>query len=127
MASTMEIGKQLVELCRQGKAMEAINTLYSPRIVSIEAHSMATMPARMEGIAAIRGKAEWWEKNHDVHGAEAEGPWPHGDRFIVRFKYDVTSKTGPMAGKRMVLDEAALYTVKDGKIVQEEFFYGMGG
>ncbi len=31
-----------------------------------------------------------------------------------------------MAGKRMNLDEAALYTVKDGKIVQEEFFYDMG-
>ena len=31
-----------------------------------------------------------------------------------------------MAGKRMNLDEAALYTVKDGKIVQEEFFYHMG-
>jgi ketosteroid isomerase-like protein len=26
----------------------------------------------------------------------------------------------------MTMDEAALYTVKDGKIVQEEFFYFMG-
>ena len=49
-----------------------------------------------------------------------------GDRFIVRFTYDVTAKSGPMAGKRMKLDEAALYAVKDGKIVQEEFFYHMG-
>ena len=32
-----------------------------------------------------------------------------------------------MAGKRMTLDEAALYTVKDGKVVHEEFFYHMGG
>jgi ketosteroid isomerase-like protein len=32
-----------------------------------------------------------------------------------------------MAGQRMTLDEAALYTVKDGKITQEEFFYNMGG
>jgi hypothetical protein len=84
------------------------------------------MPARMEGLAAILGKAEWWEKNHEVHSGQAEGPWPHGDRFIVRFKYDVTAKAGPMAGKRMMLDEAALYTVKDGKVTQEEFFYHMG-
>jgi len=125
-SSTMEVGRKLVELCRQGKAMEAINTLYSPNIVSIEAHSMPNMPQRMQGIAAIRGKAEWWEKNHAVHKGEAEGPWPHGDRFIVHFKYDVTAKAGPMANQRMTLDEAALYTVKDGKIVQEEFFYYMG-
>lgn len=126
-SSTMEVGRKLVELCRQGKGMEAINSLYSPNIISIEAHSMPAMPQRMEGIAAIRGKTEWWEKNHTVHGGEVEGPWPHGDRFIVRFKFDVTATSGPMAGKRMNLDEAALYTVKDGKIVQEEFFYHMDG
>ncbi|MGD0770455.1 MAG: nuclear transport factor 2 family protein [Tepidisphaeraceae bacterium] len=127
MSSTLEIGKKLVELCRQGKAAEAIDTLYDPKIVSIEAQGSPSMPQRMEGLTTIKGKAEWWEKNHQVHKAEAEGPWPHGDRFIVRFKYEVTAKAGPMAGKRMTLDEAALYTVKGGKIVQEEFFYSMGG
>jgi ketosteroid isomerase-like protein len=126
-SSTMEVGKKLVDLCKQGKTAEAINTLYSPNIVSIEAASSPSMPARMEGLAAVKGKSEWWEKNHEVHKAEAEGPWPHGDRFIVRFKYEVTAKAGPMAGKRFVMDEAALYTVKDGKISQEEFFYHMGG
>lgn len=127
MSNTMEVGKKLVELCRQGKSMEAIQTLYAPNIVSIEAMAGPSMPARMEGLAAIKGKAEWWEKNHEVHSGQADGPWPHGDRFIVHFKYDVTAKAGPMAGKRMLLDEAALYTVKDGKVVQEEFFYHMGG
>jgi hypothetical protein len=125
MSNTLEVGKKLVELCRKGKHMEAINTLYGPKIVSIEAQSSPAMPARMEGIDAIRGKAEWWEKNHEVHSGKADGPWPHGDRFIVHFTYDVTAKAGPMAGKRMTLDEAALYTVKDGKVVQEEFFYAM--
>lgn len=126
MSETQSIGKKLVELCLQGKTGEAVETLYSPDIVSIEAMGGASMPARMEGIDAIRGKNEWWVANHEVHSAEADGPWPNGDRFIVRFKYDVTPKAGPMAGKRMTLDEAALYTVKDGKISQEEFFYSMG-
>jgi hypothetical protein len=31
-----------------------------------------------------------------------------------------------MAGRRTKLEEVALYTVKDGKIVREEFFYSMG-
>jgi ketosteroid isomerase-like protein len=126
--TTLEVGKKLVELCRVGKTKEAMDTLYSPSIVSVEAGGgTPTMPARMEGIAAIRGKAEWWEKNHEMHSGKVEGPWPHGDRFIARFTYEVTPKVGPMAGKRITLDEAALYTVKDGKITQEEFFYSMGG
>jgi len=126
MDKTFETGKKLVELCKAGKHMEAINTLYAPNIVSIEVHGTPEMPARMEGIAAIRKKGEWWQKNHEVHGGDVEGPWPHGDKFIVRFSYDVTPKSGPMKGKRMKMDEAALYTVKDGKVVQEEFFYHMG-
>jgi len=127
MSSAMEVGKKLVELCRAGKSSEAIKTLYSPNIVSIEAGSTHGMPARMEGLAAIQGKNEWWYNNHEVHSGKADGPWPNGDRFVVRFTYDVTPKAGPMAGKRFTMDEAALYTVKDGKIVQEEFFYHMGG
>ena len=127
MNDTLTVGKKLVELCRQGKNIEAVDTLYSPEIVSIEAIGDPSMPARMEGTAAIKGKNEWWLANHEVHKAEAEGPWPHGDRFIVRFKYDVTAKAGPQAGKRMTMDETALYTVKGGKITQEEFFYDMGG
>ncbi len=126
MDKTFETGKKLVELCKAGKHLEAIKTLYAPNIVSIEAMGSPQMPQRIEGITAVREKAEWWEKSHEIHGGGVEGPWPHGDRFVVRFKYDVTAKTGPMAGKRMNLDEAALYTVKDGKVVQEEFFYHMG-
>ena len=128
MSDTLAVGQKLVSLCREGKIMEAVETLYSPQIVSIEAASGGpSMPARMEGLDAIKGKNDWWAKNHEVHSAKAEGPYPHGDRFIVRFTFDVTAKAGPMAGQRMTLDEAALYTVKDGKITQEEFFYNMGG
>ena len=124
--STKEVAKKLVEMCRQGKFLECVETLYAPNIVSIEVMGSSEMPARMEGIKAIRDKGEWWVKNHEVHSSKVEGPWPHGDRFVARFTMDVTAKVGPMAGKRMTLDEVALYTVRDGKIVQEEFFYDMG-
>jgi ketosteroid isomerase-like protein len=32
--------------------------------------------------------------------------------------------TNKETGQRMQMDEHALYTVKDGKIVEERFFYG---
>ena len=44
----------------------------------------------------------------------------NGDQFIVRFKMDLTFKP---SGERMQNDEDGLYTVKDGKIVEERFFY----
>jgi hypothetical protein len=84
------------------------------------------MPQRMQGIDAIRGKNRWWFDNHDIHAISVNGPFPHGDRFIVTINWDATAKVGPYAGNRMQFEEAGLYTVRDGKIAQEEFFYHMG-
>ena len=123
----LDIGKQLVDLCKQGKNLEAIGQLYSDNIVSIEVCGTDEMPARMEGIEAIKGKNQWWMENHEVHSGEAIGPFPHGDRFIVLFDYEVTPKCGPMAGNRIKMQEAGLYTVADGKVSQEEFFYDISG
>ncbi|HEY8711481.1 MAG TPA: nuclear transport factor 2 family protein [Thermoanaerobaculia bacterium] len=123
---TKQVGKKLVDLCRTGKNVEAINTLYSPDIVSVEARGDAQMPALMRGIDAIRKKNQWWYENHEVHSSEVRGPFPNEDRFAAQFHYEITPKSGPMKGKRMTMDEVAVYTVKDGKIVREEFFYDMG-
>ena len=55
-----------------------------------------------------------------MHNFKVEGPYVHGDQFVVRFKGEVT----PKGQKRMPLDEVGLYTVRNGKIVEESFFMG---
>lgn len=120
--TTIEIANRLVELCRQGRNDEALNTLYAADAVSVEAMPMQGMDREQKGLEAIRRKGEWWVANHEVHKSSVTGPWPHGDRFIVGFAWEVTHKP---SGQRIAMDEAALYTVRDGKIVREEFFYGM--
>ena len=117
---TIEIAKKLVELCRAGKNEEAVNTLFSPQAVSVEAFAPPGGQQEVKGIEAIRGKGKWWQDNHEVHASSVTGPWPHGNRFIVGFQIDVTNKP---SGRRMKLDEVGLYTVENGKIVREEFFY----
>ncbi len=120
---TMRVGQQIADLCREGKNQEAIRELYADDIVSIEAMAMEDMPARMEGKEAILGKNQWWSDNHEVHSGEVLGPFPHGDRFILLFRYDVTQKA---SGQRFQMEEAGLFTVANGKVAQEEFFYDMG-
>ena len=121
--STMEIAQKMVDLCRQGKNMEALETLFSDDVVSVEAAAMPGMDREAKGLAAVKAKGEWWVENHEVHSASVTGPWPHDDRFIVGFEYDVTNKP---SGQRMQMNETGLYTVSNGKIVREEFFYDMG-
>ena len=118
-----EIGTELVALCQQGKNMEAIEKFYSSDVVSVEACAMPNMDHTQTGIEAIKGKNSWWVENHEVHGGEVSGPFPNGEQFIVQFKFDVTPKH---TGQRMTMEEMGLYTVKDGRIVKEVFFYSMG-
>ena len=120
--TTLEIANQLVDLCRQGKNHDAIQTLYSDAIVSVEASAPEGMSTEAVGKEAVMAKGQWWVDNHEVHSANVTGPWPNGDQFIVGFKYDVTFK---VSGQRFVMEEMALFTVADGKIVKEVFFYGM--
>jgi ketosteroid isomerase-like protein len=120
---TMDIAKKLVDLCRQSKNMEALDTLFSKDVVSVEAATPPGMEREAKGLAAVKAKNQWWFDNHEVHSGSVSGPWPHDDRFVVGFQYDVTNKP---SGQRMKMDEVGLYEVKDGKIVREEFFYDMG-
>ena len=123
--NVQEIGQKLVELCRAGKNLDALS-LYAPDAVSVEAMGSETMPAVMKGVDAIRGKGEWWFANNEIHRSDARGPYPNGERFAVVFDFEFTAKEGPTAGRRVKMEEVALYTVENGKIVREEFFYSMG-
>jgi ketosteroid isomerase-like protein len=116
--STHDIAHDLVALCKEGKFDESGEKYWADDVVSIEA--MGPNPVS-HGKDAARAKGEWWVNNHEIHSVEVEGPYVNGDQFTVRFKMDVTMKE---SGQRMAMDEHALYTVKDGKIAEERFFYG---
>jgi ketosteroid isomerase-like protein len=55
-----------------------------------------------------------------IHGNETFGPYVNGDQFALRFRVDFTIKA---SGERIQIDEVGLYTVRDGAIVEERFFY----
>ena len=119
--STQEVGKDLVQLCNAGKFAEAGEKYWAEDAVSVEAMGPPGADLTARGKAALRAKSEWWANTHEVHAAKAEGPFVNGDQFAVRFEMDFTVKD---SGQRMQMTEVGLYTVKDGKIVEERFLYG---
>jgi hypothetical protein len=120
--SNVAIGARVVALSNAGKGLEAIDLLYDEKIVSIEGEGTEEMAARIEGIEAVRGKSEWWYGHHDVHEVVATGPYcgHRDDQFVVHFRLDVTFVP---TGERREMEEVGLYTVRGGRIVQEEFLY----
>ena len=120
---TKQVAEKLVDFCRRGKNLDAVNTLYDKDIVSIEAQGSPEMPAEQRGIDAIRRKHQWWNENMEVHSSEVSGPFSNGDQFTVLYNYDFTPRNGPGKGKRTKMQEVGLYSLKNGKIVREQFFY----
>lgn len=115
------LGEAVVAANNDGSYKTLIDTVYDPACVSVESAAPPGGSAQAAGLDAIRGKWAWWEDNHTVHETRASGPYLHGtDRFGVIFAMDCTFKP---TGERTQMQELAIYTVRDGKIVREEFFY----
>jgi hypothetical protein len=110
--------KTFADMLKAGKHEEAATAYNAPGIVSLEA--MDGPMARVEGAAAVKAKSDWWYGAHEVHSAQADGPYVNGDQFAMRFTMDVTQKE---SGNRVQMTEVGLYTMKDGKVVEEKFLY----
>jgi ketosteroid isomerase-like protein len=116
--STADVAQAFTDILKSGDHEAAARQFNAPDIVSIE--NMDGPMARLVGMEAVTAKGEWWYGAHEVHSIDVEGPFVNGDQFIVRFAMDLTVKD---TGERSQSAETALYTVKDGKIVEERFFY----
>ena len=113
-----EVAKKVVELVRKQAWYEALDTLYDDDIVSVEAFSMSGGSPETRGKESVRGKIDWWVNATEVHSFTVNGPFVAHDRFVVQYDADVTDKNSK---QRRKLSEIGVYTVKDGKIVREEF------
>lgn len=116
----MTIANELVAGCREGRAKDNLDALYASNAVSVEAVDMGH--GRLtQGIEAIKAKHDWWDSAMDMLEVDIRGPLPDGDnRFAVIFAMTVKERE---TGKTWSSEEVAIYTVEEGKIVREEFFY----
>ena len=123
--SAQEVAEKVMELVRQQAWYKALDTLYDKDIVSVEASASEGESAEKRGIDQVRGKIDWWLNAMEVHSFTAKGPFVAHDRFVVQYDADVTEKNSK---KRFQLSEVGVYTVKNGKVVREEFlpFTGKG-
>jgi ketosteroid isomerase-like protein len=121
--NTTEIGKKYVALCKEAKFDACLQELYSKDAVSVEAWTPPGVDRTATGLPAIQAKGEAWARDHEIHRMELSDAFPLDNRFAVRFQFEVTNKP---SGRRMSMEEIGLFTVENGKIVREEFFYNAG-
>jgi ketosteroid isomerase-like protein len=116
--TTREIADRLVALCRQGQAEAAQRELYAEDAVNIEPYGTATFPKETRGRDAIIAKGRTFAGLiQEVHAMAFSEPLVAGDAFACALQLDVTVK----GHGRMSMDELCIYTVREGKIVSEQF------
>ena len=117
--TTEQIAKRFYELGIEGKWDQVYDELFSKDAKSIEPEQALGFKT-VFGLDAIREKGrQWAEMIEEMHDGYTNPPIVAGNYFACAMGIDVTMKGRP----RTKIDEIALYEVKDGKIMSEQFFY----
>jgi len=117
--TTQDVANRMNELFKEFKWNQVQEELFAENAVSIEPpHSQGLQTA--EGLAAIKKKGEDFNNMvEEFHGGWVGDPVVGGNHIAFAMGIDATYK----GMGRQKMEEIAVYEVKDGKIVKEQFFY----
>ena len=118
-AAPLEIAKQFTALLRAGKYPEAEERWLGPSIESVEGVGASLS---WKGKKNVLAKYRAWEAENEFVDPKVEGPWVGATGFAVKFVGHVLHKA---TGERHAMEEIAVYTVRDGKVVREEFHFSV--
>lgn len=117
--TTQEVANRMNELFKQYKWAEVQEELFADDAESIE-------PENSPGLKSVKGKEAIKKKGDDfnnmveeMHGGWVSDPLVGGNHISFAMGIDATYK----GMGRQNMEEIAVYEVKDGKIVKEQFFY----
>ncbi len=118
--TTQEIASQLVAFCRKGEFEAAQKALYATDAVSIEPDASPAFAKETKGLDAIIQKGHTFNSMvEQYHSITVSEPIIAGDVVAFALTLDITMK----GRGRIPMSEIAVYKVKDGKIVSEQFTY----
>lgn len=122
MADIDQLADDFLSLIRSGQAVAAAEKYWAVDIVSIEPEdSTEHVPAIVTGFDAARDKLNRWLGHSAMEELSIDGPFITGNRFALFIDMLIKRRA---TGEREPFSEIAIYTVRDGKIIEERYFYG---
>ena len=117
--TTKEVANRLVELCRKGDFDAAQSELFADDAASIEPYATPDFPKETKGKNALKEKSEKFNSMvASIHGIEVSEPLVAGNSFACTLHMHVVMKEKG----EMDMAELCVYKVKDGKIIEEQFY-----
>ena len=99
-----------------GKVLETFDAYYADNVVMSE-----NLKDERVGKAANREyELKFLDNVQEFHGAKVGRVIVEGDHAAVEWTFDITFK----GGNRVAMQQVAVQTWKDGKIIREDFYHG---
>ena len=119
--TTQEVADRFYQLSESNQWDKIQDELYADDAESVEPPKAEAQGLRnVKGMDAIKQKGkDFGNMVEEMHGGYCSKPVVAGNFFSVAMGMDATYK----GMGRSKMDEIAVYEVKDGKIVKEQFFY----
>lgn len=118
MADIKALDQELNQMVLNGEALEAFEKFYAD---NVEMQENSDPPFQGKDVNRKR-EEEFFASVEQFHGAEVRANAVADNVSFSEWMMDVTFK----GGQRMKLEQVAVRRWKDGKIVQERFYYNKG-
>ena len=117
--TTAEVAARFNELAKEGSWDKVQDELFADNAASVEPPTSPGLQS-VQGLSAIKEKGKQFnEMVEEMHDGYSTDPVVAGNHFAVAMGLDATMK----GMGRVKMDEIAIYEVKNGKIVKEQFFF----
>ncbi len=121
MASITEIARDFTDMLRQGQFVAARERFWAADVRSIDPHDLpGGISAEVSGIDAARAKAAHWFGSRRIHDLSIDGPFVTGNQFALFLDMMIA---GQPSRPDQPFTEIAVFTVRDGQISEERYFY----
>ncbi len=122
MQSLAEIASDYAALMAAGETLAAAEKYWASDIIVLEpANFESDGPAIAIGKPAALARLTRWLAVNAMSEMLIDGPFITGDQFALFIDMEITRRA---TGERQPFSEIATYTVSEGQIVEERFFYG---
>ncbi|WP_411290304.1 SnoaL-like domain-containing protein [Sphingorhabdus sp.] len=121
MASITDIARDFTSMLRQGQFVAARERYWAADVRSIEPHDLPDgIKAEVLGFDAARAKTVRWFVSRKVRDVTIDGPFVTGNQFALFLDMMIAGQPNGFAEP---FTEIAIFTVRDGRISEERFFY----
>jgi len=116
------VARDFTAMLRLGQFEAAGEKFWATDVRSAEPADISQdIPALVSGREAARLKARARFANKEIDDLGIDGPFVTGDQFALFLDMLITDLA---TGRTQPFAEIAIFTVRDGRIIEERFFYG---